>query len=342
MPAARDIPSAGLVLKANLYPLKGMAVIRWWTDGCPAATLRRQQQGQHSVRDALFGFIAAHFPTERICDSRLLAAIWRVFFFGLSPSKPFVMRTRHYRLMAHPRKGTLTRAVIRRGHWEPGETEAFINCLSPGALVMDVGANFGHYAMVAGKFVGPEGRVIGFEPHGKTYALLAENCALQPHSNISPVQAGVAAESGEMTLTGDSANPGGHSFVAENVYGAGATEIVPVYSVDGYMAENYPDRKLDLIKIDVQGLEGQVIGGATATIDRDRPTIFMEISPVPMRNAGDDFRDLLHFFEQRGYGSHMIRGSDGGLEPVTYAEAENRLSDPAIEYLDCVFEPGQD
>lgn len=291
------------------------------------------------MRDALFGFIAAHFPTERISDSKLLAAIWRVFYFGLSPRAPFVMRTKLYRLLAHPQKGTLTRAVIRRGHWEPEETEAFMGCLKQGAFVIDVGANFGHYAMVAGSIVGPSGRVVGFEPHAATFRLLSENCALQPYPNITPVQAGVAAENGEMALTGDSANPGGHSFVAANVYGTGATERVPVYTLDSYMAEHAEGRKLDLIKIDVQGFEGQVIRGATTTIERDRPIIFVEISPVPMQNAGEDYRDLLRFFEHRNYTAHLISETRGTLERVSYAEAEKRLSDPAIEYLDCVFKP---
>jgi FkbM family methyltransferase len=265
------------------------------------------------LRDALFGFIAAHFPTERISDSKLLAAIWRVFYFALAPRAPFVMRTKLYRLIAHPRKGTLTRAVIRRGHWEPEETEAFIRCLKPVAFVVDVGANFGHYAMVAGSAVGPDGRVIGFEPHGATFTLLSENCALQPYANITPVRAGVAAKNGEMALTGDSANPGGHSFVAANVYGTGATERVPVYTLDSYIADHGEGRKLDLIKIDVQGLEGQVIRGATTTIERDRPVIFVEVSPVPMKNAGEDYRDLLRFFEQRDYAVHLIPETRGRL-----------------------------
>ena len=294
------------------------------------------------MRDTLFGFIAAHFPTERISDSRLLAALWRVFYFGLAPRNPFVMRTRLYSLIAHPQKGTLTRAVIRRGHWEPEETEAFIACLTPGAFVMDVGANFGHYSMVASGIVGPDGRVVAFEPHGATFKLLAENCALQRHSNITPVRAGVAAENGEMTLTGDSVNPGGHSFAAENVYGTGATESVPVHGLDSYLADHGEGRKLDLIKIDVQGFEGQVIRGAKATIERDRPTIFLEVSPVPMQNAGEDYRDLLNFFDQTGYAVHLIHETHGTLERVSYVEAEKRLSNPAIEYLDCVFKPDPD
>jgi FkbM family methyltransferase len=305
----------------------------------PTATLRRHCEGKCVLRESLFGLFAACFPTERIGTNKLLAALWRVIYFGLAPRRPFVMRTRHYRLMAHPQKGTLTRAVIRRGHWEPQETDAFIGCLQPGAFIVDVGANFGHYAMVASKFTGPDGLVVAFEPHRATFALLQENCALQACQNIKPVQAGVAAENGELALTGDTANPGGHSFVAANVYGHGDTEHVPVHALDSYLTDHHPGRKLDVIKIDVQGLEGQVIRGAAETIERDRPILFIEISPVPMRNAGEDYRDLLHFFEQQRYTVHLLDQTDGRLMRVDYAEAEKRLANPAIEYLDCVFKP---
>jgi len=125
-----------------------------------------------------------------------------------------------------PKKGTLIRAVIRRGHWEPLETAAYIACLRQGGFVIDVGANFGHYSLVAAKFIGGEGKVRAFEPHGPTFGLLQENCSLQPTPIIAPIRAGIAAENGTLELTEDTGNPGGHSFVAANVYGQGAPETV--------------------------------------------------------------------------------------------------------------------
>jgi FkbM family methyltransferase len=293
------------------------------------------------VRDFLFGLIAASYPTERISQNKVLAALWRMFFFGLCPRHPFIMRTAHYRLIAHPRKGTLTRAVIRRGHWEPLETNTFISHLKADGFVIDVGANFGHYSLVAAKFVGTKGNVIAFEPHGSTFALLKENCDLCEDAVIHPIQAGIAAQDGCMTLTGDTANPGGHSFVGENVYGLGPDETVPVHRLDTYLANHYAGCRVDVIKIDVQGLEAQVIDGAIETIERDRPTIFLEISPVPMRNAGDDYHKLLEYFKGADYRPSIIDHDKGIVIAVDYAQAALRLADPAIEYLDFLFEYNQ-
>lgn len=110
-----------------------------------------------SLRNALFRAVAERFPCERIAASAALAALWRVLLYGIRPTEPFIMRTRHYRLRADPSRQALTRAVIRRGHWEPRETQAFIRFLSPGDFVIDAGANFGHYALTASNLVGAQG-----------------------------------------------------------------------------------------------------------------------------------------------------------------------------------------
>ena len=136
-------------------------------------------------------------------SDKALAALWRIVFYLLSPNEPFIMRTRDYRLYADPRRDTLTRAVIRRGFWERLQTEAFIGFLAPGALVIDAGANFGHYALTAARFVGRDGLVIAFEPHARTFDLLARNVDLQPHGNVVAERAGLGAEETTLPLTTD-------------------------------------------------------------------------------------------------------------------------------------------
>lgn len=133
-----------------------------------------------TMADTPFRFVAARFSTHRMRGSKALATLWRVLFYLLRPRQPFVMRTRDYRLLAHPCKGGLTRAVIRRGYWEALETEIFCGLLRPGGLVIDVGANFGHYALIAANAIGPEGLVVAFEPDPETFALLDANRKLLP------------------------------------------------------------------------------------------------------------------------------------------------------------------
>jgi len=78
------------------------------------------------MRNQLFAAIAKAYPTDRMGTNKALSAIWRILFYAFSPSQSFVMKTEYYKIRAHPKKGTLTRAVIRRGYWEKTETKAFI------------------------------------------------------------------------------------------------------------------------------------------------------------------------------------------------------------------------
>ena len=292
------------------------------------------------MRDALFQRIARHYPTHLIGDSRLLSAVWRILFYALSPTRPFVMQTEHYRAIAHPGRGTLTRALIRRGYWEKLETRVFIELLAPGALIVDAGANFGHYALTAANHVGAGGLVLAFEPHAPTFALLTENAALQPHANLRPIQAGLGAEAGTLPIYEDEANPGGHSFLDWNRRGdAGGSETVPVCALDDVLEEQAPGRPLSILKIDVQGLEMDVLRGAEKTISRDRPSVLCEVTPAVLARTAGGHRTLLSFFEERRYRTTILLPDDDRLEPVEFGALATLLDETEKEYLDVLFTP---
>ncbi len=246
------------------------------------------------------------------------------------------MRTEHYLLAAHPRKGTLTRAVLRRGVWEPGETAAFIAALRPGACVIDAGANFGHYALIASKFVGPGGRVIAFEPDPFTFGLLERNNALNGAGNIDTVMAGLSDKTATMALTLDEANPGGHSFVSESVWKAGMTLDAQVFRLDDYVAQHSIGR-VDMLKADVQGFEWKMLAGARETILRDRPIVFCEVTPDAMRQCGDSHEVLLRFFEDNGYGIGMVNRPECRSYAISYAAAREQLSRENAGHADLIF-----
>lgn len=287
------------------------------------------------MNNGLFDWIAAHYPTERVGSNEFIAAVWRVLFYTFRPRNPFIMRTPHYRLVAHPIKGTLTRAVIRRGIWEAELTKVFVGHVHPDTLIIDAGANFGHFALVASHIAGPGAQIFAFEPDPSTFKLLNENVALLPDKNVTPVAAGLADKAGELELCTDAGNPGGHSFASVNVRAAGASTRVPVFTLDDFLARRAPGRRLDLMKIDVQGFEAKLIAGARATIARDHPTIFCEISPDLMRNVGDEFTDLLQYFRNEGY--RVVNTSVAGAPDVTYEDVERYLRESGRDHADLVF-----
>lgn len=289
------------------------------------------------MRDAIFRQLAAHYPTERIAENRILAAIWRTMFYAISPQAPFVMRTARYPLWAHPRKGTLTRAIIRRGEWEADETAFIASRLKPGGFFVDVGANFGHYALAAAGIVGTEGLVAAFEPHPATFELLCANAALQPDARIRCVPAGLGSVEGALPLTVDTANPGGHSYFRRAVRRAGGTVETPVHTLDGWLArEELEERPLDVIKIDVQGFEAKVIVGSARTIARHRPVVLCEVTPSAMSLAGDEPDALLRFFRDQNYSIRPLLS--GRFDAIDFGAVADMLNDGRL-YSDIAFVP---
>jgi len=300
------------------------------------------------MRDRLFRAIAGAFPTEKLATNPALRVLWRTLFYAVRPAKPFVMRTPHYRVLAHPKKGTLTRSIIIRGRWEPAETRAFARFLRPGAFVIDAGANFGHYALLSANAVGEQGLVVAFEPDPATFALLASNAGLLSAANLVVEQAGLSDQTGSIALAVDARNPGGHSFARENVDTFGHSVDVPVFRLDDFVVERGMNRRVDLVKIDVQGFEWKMICGAQETLKRDRPVVFCEVSPSMMAAVDDDFHVLLRFFEELGYDVAAVDVDGKDVCSITYQTAARMLADPGSvhgdptrQHLDLIFSPAQ-
>jgi FkbM family methyltransferase len=291
------------------------------------------------MRNIIFQAIAKNFPTQRMASNRLLSAAWRVLFYLFQPSQPFEMRTQHYRLMADPTRDNLTRAIIRRGHWEPLETKVFIDLLKPGATVVDAGANFGHYALTAANIIGSDGLVIAFEPHPQTYGLLAASAALLSQDNLMLIQAGLGESSGEITLYADAANPGGHSFFEWNVRRSdGNKETVPVYSLDAFLKKELPGKRLDVLKMDVQGFEMNLLNGAQETIANHRPSVLCEVTPEALLRGGSSHQELLKFFKDLNYRMTIIDSATAKLIPTNFEALVTALTDTDAEYFDVLFE----
>lgn len=293
------------------------------------------------MQNQLFNAIANAYPTDRMNKNKVLTTIWRILFYILAPSQPFVMRTEHYKIMAYPKKGTLTRAVIRRGYWEKLETKTFIHCLQPGTLVIDAGANFGHYALVASKFVGKSGNVIAFEPNANTFQLLQSNIDMQANQNLTAVQAGLSDKTGELNLYIDGSNPGGHSYSKDNVRKIESDQTTRVYSLDEYLHSSKVSLPVSLIKIDVQGFEVKVIRGAQKTIMHHHPIVFCEVTPKAAKNSGDDVQELLEFFQKENYTIQFIDTTNYQIDNVSFKQASNILHQTDREYADLIFIPSQ-
>ena len=187
--------------------------------------------------------------------------------------------------------------------------------IEPGMTIADIGANVGFYAVLMGQWVGAGGRILAFEPDPFTFELLQRRTAAATPANIEVRQFALGDQRGTATLYCSAYNRAdnrvGQRHDEPNVE---AIEI-QVRTLDEYLAERGLPA-VDAMKIDVQGLEANVLRGATQTIAGGVRWIWLEFSPDHLRGAGTDPEG---FLESLGaLGMKVFEVTDHGtLEPLT-------------------------
>jgi FkbM family methyltransferase len=160
--------------------------------------------------------------------------------------------------------------------------------LQPGDLVLDIGANIGNHTLYLASVAGC--RVHAFEPNKHLCEALVQSVEFNRQSDRVVVhQVGVAASEGMARFSHlDPANLGAQSL--EQVQDADEDSIQLV-SLD-QMQWPYPIR---MIKVDVEGMESDVIKGAQQLIQRDKPALYVESQTV------EDFELLSNQLNALGY-----------------------------------------
>lgn len=134
-----------------------------------------------------------------------------------------------------------------------------------GDIVIDCGAYIGEFTLYAAKAVGPDGRVIAFEPDPNINKALIANIKLNALDNVTVVNKGLWSRDGVLKFVGDSAR--GYSFVfAEGSPGA---IDVPVVTLDSELAR-LGVKRVDFIKADIEGAEVEFLKGAANTLRADK------------------------------------------------------------------------
>lgn len=190
------------------------------------------------------------------------------------------------------------------GSYDPFETEIIRTIIKPGMTVVDVGAHIGYFTIFMANLVGENGRVFAFEPDPHNFSLLARNVTVNGLSNVVVERVALAATAGERQLYRDRENLGNMSFSERNVTQGrlGGNIVVPATTIDNY----FSNRKVDFLKVDVQGAEGLVLAGARKILMRDRPKFVMEFWPYGLKNVGTDPKALLKWLSELGFSFRVI------------------------------------
>lgn len=153
--------------------------------------------------------------------------------------------------------------------YETEELDIIRAWLRPGSVFCDIGANIGNHTLFALRIL-RAGRAILFEPNPTAIAVLESNLAvngLLDRCDLSHLGCGLSDQvQAGLSVVAPRRNLGG----ARLVQGDGDLRVIRGDdALDG--------QQVNFIKIDVEGMEMKVLGGLSATLQRCRPRIFVEV-----------------------------------------------------------------
>lgn len=222
----------------------------------------------------------------------MLARVLRILRFDIIPAIFYPLMKNH----VYTARYGLTKGLKRKGGlgFIPQivrltcEEDFLINLDLSGQIVYDVGAAHGIFTLFFANAVGKNGRVVAFEPNPKLCKQIIENVKLNCFDNVIVRQIALGKERKKETLAFPLGELGIGSIERHerarilSLKGAETVEV-QLDSVDRLIAAGgFP--KPDFVKIDVQGVELDVLLGMNKTIQEYKPKIFVEVHYIPYIN----------------------------------------------------------
>jgi len=188
-----------------------------------------------------------------------------------------------------------------RDNYEPIETAIIGANIEPGAVVIDAGANIGWHVLGMARQVGPRGEVHAFEPRHPTVDYLRKTVEANDLASIVHVHdCGLwdRRASGFLTWALGTNNPGS-SFLADT----SASGTIPGHSIELHRLDDFKLRRLDFLKIDVEGAEMRALHGGERTLGQHKPFVMCELFPEQIRRVSQatdiEFIDWVKSFGYR-------------------------------------------
>ncbi len=184
------------------------------------------------------------------------------------------------------------------GSYEWEKCRAFEAVIPAGGVVYDVGANVGYYTLLAAEIVGPNGRVVAFEPLPRNLHYLRAHLSLNGVTNVLLSDAAAWDSPGTVRFDPGPDNSEGH------VTSGGEFDVHAV-TLDEFRTENGLPLP-DVIKMDIEGGELHALRGAVSILTDAAPLVFLAT------HGADVHAGCCALLESLGYQCRPLERTGGG------------------------------
>jgi len=208
------------------------------------------------------------------------------------------------------------KAVVQQHH-APMATH-FAALFPRDGVIFDVGAHAGQFTKLFARLA-PDGLVYSFEPGRYARAILLLSLALNRVANVRAYPLGFGDRAGRVDLHMPIKKSGSFAFGLAHL-GAGdgvrreIRETIDVVTLDAF-CRMLPLARLDFIKADIEGWELRMLEGGRETLERNRPSLWIEVAEASLVRAGDSVAALWTFLTERRYHPFLMSGG-GTFTPL--------------------------
>jgi FkbM family methyltransferase len=211
---------------------------------------------------------------------------------------------------------------------EKFETMIFRTVIKKNMLVVDVGAHFGYYTLIAANIAGAGGKVFAFEPCPQNYKLLKLNIKINKYANIIPLQYCILDEKRNVKLYISPNNSGDNRISATD-------ERRPFIYVNSITLDEFfhgKEKLIDVIKIDTQGAEFMVLKSMHSILSTNNHIIcFTELWPQGLENNKSSLNDFYNLLTKYNFYIFYIDEENQKLTRMNLS----KLSQVFIKREDC-------
>ena len=195
------------------------------------------------------------------------------------------------------------------GVFGPRDTQTVKDNVFSGNIVVDLGANIGYFTCLLAKIVGEGGKVFAFEPDPRNLKLLRRNIQENDYKNVIIADKAVSDVNGSCTLYSSQ-----KKFGANRIFESKKKQthdFIPIKSeticLDDYFEKQNLLKKIDFIKIDVEGSEFRAFNGMKKILGlNNNLKIFTEIAPSLLEDAGSSGKQVLDFLQEHKFINFFI------------------------------------
>lgn len=177
--------------------------------------------------------------------------------------------------------------------------EHFIPKFEQEGIILDIGANMGQFSLIVAKKLinaGIKTKIIAFEANKNVYNKFCDNLNQNPNlkESVTIHNIAVGEKEGEITIQVPIRNSGAGSVVRNYEHEPHEKHHVKLNSIDNLLKDN--TLPVYYIKLDVENYEYMVLQGAEKTIEKWKPTIYIEMGKGQINSA-----EIMKFFLDKNY-----------------------------------------